>query len=505
MKINQLKIGVVLSYVSMAASTVISIVYTPVMLRLLGQSEYGLYSLSSSVVSYLSLLSLGFGSAYIRYYSKYNKNDDQISVAKLNALFLTVFTILAGIALLAGIVLVLNTDLVLGGKLTEAELAKSQILMSFMVVNIVLTFINSVFDSYVTAHEQYFFQRILKLITTVLNPFLVLPLLLMGYKSISLTLVSTSLTLISLLININYCKKKLHMQFNFQNIDFGLLKEIGYFSFFIFINMIVDQINWSVDKFILGKYLGTTAVAVYSVGSQINTYYLNFSTSISSVFIPRVNRLVVEGDKQKEITELFTKVGRIQFMILWLIFINFTFYGQYFISVWAGEGYNVSYYVTLLLIGPVTIPLIQNLGIEIQRAMNMHQFRSIVYLFIAISNVFISIILCQSWGEIGVALGTAISLLLGNGLIMNIYYHKMMKIDIIYFWHNILKFVPGIFISICLSLVIKFVIHGDNFLTFVLGLLITSLLTILGYWFLGMNDYEKGLVKKFLNKFRRSA
>ena len=103
------------------------------------------------------------------------------------------------------------------------------------------------------------------------------------------------------------------------------------------------------------------------------------------------------------------------------------------------------------------------------------------------------------------ALGTAISLLLGNGLIMNIYYHKMMKIDIIYFWHNILKFVPGIFISICLSLVIKFVIHGDNFLTFVLGLLITSLLTILGYWFLGMNDYEKGLVKKFLNKFRRSA
>src|SRR5699024_3635926 len=143
-------------------------------------------------------------------------------------------------------------------------------------------------------------------------------------------------------------KKKLHMQFNFQNIDFRLLKEIGYFSFFIFINMIVDQINWSVDKFILGKYLGTTAVAIYSVGSQINIYYLNFSTSISSVFIPRVNRLVVEGNKQKEITELFTKVGRIQFMILWLIFINFVFYGQYFISVWAGDGYTISYYVTLL-------------------------------------------------------------------------------------------------------------------------------------------------------------
>lgn len=505
MRINQLKIGVILSYVSMAASTVISIVYTPVMLRLLGQSEYGLYSLSSSVVSYLSLLSLGFGSAYIRYYSKYNKNDDQVGVAKLNALFLTVFTILAAIALLAGIVLVLNTDLVLGGKLTNAELSKSSILMSFMVVNIVLTFINSVFDSYVTAHEQYLFQRVLKLLTTVLNPFLVLPLLLMGYKSISLTLVTTSLTFISLLININYCRKKLHMQFNFHNMDFKLLKEIGYFSFFIFINMIVDQINWSVDKFILGKYLGTTAVAIYSVGSQINSYYLTFSTSISSVFIPRVNRLVVEGNKQKEITELFTKVGRIQFMILWLILVNFAFYGQYFINKWAGEGYETSYYVALLLIAPVTIPLIQNLGIEIQRAMNMHQFRSIVYLLIAIINVFISIILCQYLGEIGVALGTGISLLIGNGLIMNIYYHKKMKIDIPYFWYNIFKFLPGIVISVVLSAIVKFFIRGNTFSTFVIGIVITSLFTVLGYWFLGMNNYEKGLVRNITNKFKRGA
>ena len=503
MKINQLKIGVIMSYVSMAASTIISIVYTPVMLRLLGQSEYGLYSLSSSVVSYLSLLSLGFGSAYIRFYSKYNRNDDIVGVAKLNGLFLIVFSILSGIALLAGIVLVVNTDLVLGGKLSLFELSTARILMSFMVVNIVLTFINSVFDSYVTAHEQYLFQRVLKLITTVLNPFLVLPLLLLGYKSISLTLVSTFLTIASLIINISYCKKKLHMQFNFNNIDYGLLKEIGYFSFFIFINMIVDQINWSVDKFILGKYVGTAAVAIYSVGSQINTYYMTFSTSISSVFIPRVNRLVVEGNRGKEITELFIKVGRIQFMVLWLIIINFSLYGQYFIAIWAGKGYATSYYVTLLLIIPVTIPLIQNLGIEIQRAMNMHQFRSIVYLLVAVMNIFVSLVLCQYFAEIGVALGTAISLLIGNGIIMNVYYHKKMKIDIISFWKNIFKFFPGILTSTALSIIVKLQIQGNSLITFIIGISVTSLLTLIGYWFLGMNTYEKNLIKNVANKFKR--
>ena len=50
MKTNQLKIGVMLSYVSIIAQNIISIVYTPVMLRLLGQSEYGLYQLVYLVV-----------------------------------------------------------------------------------------------------------------------------------------------------------------------------------------------------------------------------------------------------------------------------------------------------------------------------------------------------------------------------------------------------------------------------------------------------------------------
>ena len=58
--ISQLKIGVILSYISTALSFIINLTYTPIMIRLLGQSEYGLYTLVGSFVSYLSLFSLGF-------------------------------------------------------------------------------------------------------------------------------------------------------------------------------------------------------------------------------------------------------------------------------------------------------------------------------------------------------------------------------------------------------------------------------------------------------------
>ena len=167
MKKSQLKIGIVLSYVNMAISNIIAIAYTPVMLRLLGQSEYGLYQLVYSVVSYLGLLSFGFGSAYVRFYSRYKVKNDKQGIAKLNGMFMTIFIIIAIISLLAGSILVDNIDNIFSTSLTTKELDIARILMILMVINLAVSFPSSVFDSYVTAHECYFFQRIVSLLQTV--------------------------------------------------------------------------------------------------------------------------------------------------------------------------------------------------------------------------------------------------------------------------------------------------------------------------------------------------
>ena len=91
---SQLKIGSLLSYIQMFLGVIVSLAYTPIMLELLGQSEYGLYNTVASTISLLSLLNLGFNSGYIRYYSKYKKDNDFESIWKLNGLFLLVFLIL---------------------------------------------------------------------------------------------------------------------------------------------------------------------------------------------------------------------------------------------------------------------------------------------------------------------------------------------------------------------------------------------------------------------------
>ena len=266
MKINQRKAGVILSYLGEIVKILVNLAYTPIMLRLLGQSEYGLYQLVYSVVSYLSLLSLGFGSSYLRFYSRYRAEKDDDGVAKLNGMFMTIFCVISLICIFSGAIMIKNIRTIFGTGLTDAEYSTAKVLMGLLIINLAITFPNSVFNCSITAHEKFLFQKLLILLQNLFSPFLTLPLLILGYGSIGMVSVTTFLTFALFLTNAFYCFKKLRIHFCFHGFKIGLLKEMWFFTFFIFLNQIIDQINWSVDKFLLGRLAGTTAVAVYGVG-----------------------------------------------------------------------------------------------------------------------------------------------------------------------------------------------------------------------------------------------
>ena len=503
MHINQRKAGVILSYAGEIVKILVNLVYTPIMLRLLGQSEYGLYQLVYSVVSYLSLLRLGFGSSYLRFYSRYKAQNDEDGVAKLNGMFILIFCSISVICILCGTVMVRNIRTIFGTGLTESEYATAKVLMELLIINLALTFPNSVFNCSITAHEKFLFQKLLILLQNLFSPFLTLPLLIMGYGSIGMVSVTTLLTFVLLISNMFYCFKKLHVRFAFHGLKISLFKEMWVFTFFIFLNQIIDQINWSVDKFLLGRFAGTTAVAVYGVGGQINTLYLQFSSSVSNVFVPKVNRIVAETNDNTELTTLFTKVGRIQFIVLGLILTGFVFFGMPFVNLWAGEGYGASYAVALLLIIPVTVPLIQNLGIEIQRAKNMHKARAVVYLAIAIANVFISIPLIKFFGPEGAALGTAISLFAGNIIFMNWYYHARIGMNMFYFWKEIAKFIPALIAPCVVGIAIMKFVNITGLVKLGVFAVVYAAVYGLSMYFFGMNEEEKQLVMGPIRKILR--
>ena len=497
---NERKRGAILSYLSIILSTVVQLVYTPLLIRMLGQSEYGLYSLVSSVIGYLTVLDLGFGNAIVVFTAKYRANKEYAKEKKLHGMFLVIFCIIGLIAGLLGLLLYFNVPLLFGKTMTDIELHKAKIMMLILSFNLAVTFPFSIYSSIITAYEKFTFQKIMSILNTLLKPVLMIPLLFLGYKSITMTVVITVVNIIVLLSNYFYCKKKLGVNIKFMGFDKKLFKTIFSYSFFIFLGVIVDKVNWSVDQFVLGAVSGTIAVSLYSVASQINTLFVNLSSAMSGVLLPKMSKMIAKNVSNKEITNEFIKVGRIQYLIIFLMASGFTLFGKEFIMAWAGKDFATSYYIAVILILPLCVPLIQNLGISIMQAKNMHKFRSILLALIAVANIFISIPLAKAYGGIGSAIGTSLSLIIGNIIILNIYYHKKVGINVIEFWKSIIKMtIPMIIPIVAIVILMHFVtLHGYVNLIVFGG--IYTILYCLTCYFLVMDDYEKNIVNKVLIK-----
>lgn len=497
---NQKKIGLLLSYAGELVKVAIALLYTPIMLRLLGQSEYGLYQMVNSVVASLSLLSFGFNNAYVRYYSRYQVKGDSTGIARLNGMFTIIFCVMSALCLLCGGIMATNSALVFGDGLTASEQETARILLVILVLNMALTFPNSIFDSYVTAQERFLFQKLLRLAQYLFNPFLTLPLLLMGYGSVAVVAVTTVLTVGVFACNMFYCFKKLGMRFSFRGLQFSLMKEMWVFTFFIFLEQIIEQVNFSVDKFLLGRLCGTEETAVYGIGAQVQSLYGQMAVAFTLVFIPQVNRIVAGSNDDGELTRLMTKVGRVKFLVMALILTGFIFFGRPFIKLWAGAGYEHAYEVALALMIAMFVPLIQNLGFEIQRARNMHRIRSLVYTILSIANVVISIFLIKRWGSVGAAAGTGLVQVAGTAFFMNWYYHKKVGLNMFYFWKEICRFIPAL-VAVCLfGAVYGHFVEISGWMMLLVSAGVYAVVYAAVFWCLGLNDYEKQLVRKMLRK-----
>ena len=301
MQKNELKQGIILSYINLGLGTIIPFIYTPIMLRILGQAEYGLFSLASSAVSYLSLLSFGFGSTIIRYISKYRAENDKESEEKVFGFFLVLYCVLALLVLICGVVIAYNVEPIFNKGLTTNELNKMKILVMIMTFNSALSFPISVYSSMVVAHEKYIFRKLIDMFSTVLAPIANLVALYLGYASVGMATAATIIQFVILPLNVFYCYRIINIKPIFAKLPKTLIKEMLGFSVFIFIGTLVDMLFWATDKVILGMLAGSVAVAIYNVGSTFNSMVMNLSTSISGVFTPRVTGMVVKDASKEEL------------------------------------------------------------------------------------------------------------------------------------------------------------------------------------------------------------
>ena len=488
---SQREKGILLSYITMGVNFLIGILFTPFITNTLGTSEYGLYSLASSIIAYLSMLDLGFGNSMIRFNARARAKNDQDEEHTINGMFLVMFSIISVIALIVGLILYFNIGSFFD-KFTDDEIEKAKVIFLILLVNTCISFPFTVISAILSTYEQFAYLKLYNLITSLVKYGLEIVVMLMGFKSIGVAAAAVIVSVSSKIFPIIHVKRRMRVRFSFKHFDKALFKEIIVYSGFIFINIIVDRLYADTDKIILGKFVGSAAVAVYGVASNLGKDFMQFSTSISGVFLPNITKLITKDVGMKEISKIFVRIGRIQFIILSFIFSGFLIYGKYFIRLWVGEEYAEAYYIAVITMAPSVISLSQNIGVTVLQAMNRHRIRSVMYLVIGLVNVLISIPLAIKWGGTGAAIGTVIGNLMGQLIFMNWYYHRKIGLDIPGYWRKVVLRIGSVTAVYC---VVGFLLNQhfsyNGWLELLLGIGIYTLIYIPLLWFAILNREEK--------------
>ncbi len=494
---KQISVGAVLSYLVIIVQFATGLIYTPIVLKSLGQSEYGVYSLCTSFIGYLTIMNAGANAAYIRFYVQ-TKIKEPHKLPTLNGIFLKIFIGLALIALIGGWSVGVFSPIIFGNKISFEEYELVKICLKLLSVNSSVQVINCVFSSLIIANEKFIFSKLINLLVAVCNPLLTIPFLLSGYSCVSIILVHLATMLMTLSINLFYCLVKIKVSFLLKGSETELFKSIVLFAGFIVLQSIMDQVNWQIDKFILARTHGTSEISLYSVGSTFNRYYITFSSALASVFIAQVNKLQANNDIVG-INKLFIKSSRLFAYFIWLFISAFIVFGKEFVLRWAGNEYGKSYLIGLFLMLPVTASLTMGLAQDIARAMNKHQIQILINFAICIVNGIISIPLAIKWGALGSAIGTFAAETCMCIIVEPIYYHKALGLHIKMLIKQLIRITPGLALPIGYGILINyFNLLKANYTNIAMYGIIYLIIYFFSMRMIAFDDSEKNLFNKVL-------
>ncbi len=519
-KKNELKIGASLSYALTIIANALGFVLAPFLLGKLGSTQMGIYETIGALAGYMAVLDFGVNSTITRYISKYRAENKQEKTANLLGHCLVIYSVFAVVVLAIGAVLWFNLEPIIkslsafqgkeGFDFSNISTAKTMFLI--LLANIALSLPLRTFSATMNGYEKFTLPRLLNILRVVMRFILIIIFISLKFGVLTIAVIDLVANISMLIVNMLYVQLKMKQKIKIEKFKMPFVKELIIFSLPIFLTMVYDQIFWKVDQLIIFGLMGFASAYVVSAVMRLVVIFMQFSTSISEVFLPRITQMVSNKASGDDLTDLMIRVGRIQFLILGVILTGYLLFGQNLLLSWLGgqDAYTDTqmlnmFYIGCIILVPLTLPLIQNTGISMLVAKNKHHFRSTVYFIIAVLNIGLTIVLVKSFGIVGASIATAIALLLGNGIIINIYYSRAIGLKIGRFFKDcVLRLgVPMLISSGFGYLILRFVAVPDSWWNLILCCVIYLVIYFAVMWLMGMNSYEKDMVKKVYRKVLR--
>ena len=494
---NERSIGVILSYINIILQVIINLIYIPVLLHYIGKEQYGLYQLIAAVVAYISIMDLGFSNAITRFYTMYFHQNDSEKAENTLAIASFVYGTIAILIFFVGI-LIYSFFNEIFSSLTLNEMSEAKTIYWILFFNVLLTVSTSMFTAVINTHEKFIFLKIINLIQTLL-PSLIVIFFIQFYPNIYfLVLMQLIITLICIIIKIYYCFSIIKIKIRYYYWDSFLFDNILKLSMSVFIVMISDQIFWRSNQIILGINIDTTAVTIYSLAMSICMNYMVLGSVIPGIFNVKLIKLFAEESGFSKISNEFVKLGRYQILFLGIFVSGFFLFGNEFIMLWLGNGFEQVYLITCALMIPLTIDFIQSAGQTILQVKNLYWIKAKIFVILGIINIFCIIFVSKNYDIVFCGIISAVLLIIGNIIGLNLYYAYKVGLPIKTFWITICSlfkcFLPMVLFGIILNIVIGFCTISE-ISKFIIKVLIYSSVYIFTIYTYVLTDSEKMKVK----------
>ena len=489
---SSIKAGAIISYVAIFLNIAISFLYTPWMIKKIGVSDYGLYSLIISFISYF-IMDFGLSSAIQRFIAKYRAEGNEDRVAKMVGLTTRVYLIIDTVILLVLFVLYFFIANIFTG-LTPEEIERLKGLYIIAGCFSVLTFMFKPMAGAMMAFEYFVEERVLEMVNKVGVVLLVCVALAFGADVYALVLINGAVSLITSALKFFVFRHKSKLKVHWSFFDKDELKSIFSFSMWTFGSSLAQRMRLSLVPTILGILSNSQEIAFFALGMSLEGMVFTFSNGINGLFLPRVSRMAV-SQKREDILNLMIKVGRIQLFIFGLIFSGFIIFGSSFLNLWVGSDFTSVYYIVIFLIMSNMVSLSQSIANDLVYVENRVRDTASRVFITSIVGLIIACLLAHQYGAVGCAIGTGVGLCLYI-IWINFYYHKQMGIDIIAFFRLChFKIMPLLTIVGVLSYIVASLFTLNSWLKLALGISMYSIVYMSICYMLLFNKEEKNLIK----------
>lgn len=398
----------------------ITFVMTPILIKNMGNYDYGLWEMVGAVIGYMGMLDMGIRPAVSRFAARFIAQKDE---SALTTLYATAWYFLLGVGLL--IALILGLGGMFFAELVAPEESTDNVrytwFLLILAAQLLITFPSYTAESYLEAYQEYYLKNNVTIVNSILGS-TILFIFITPENALVLLAATNAIGICSKYLFLVWLMQYRRPFLSLRRAYFSLLqlKELLRFSVKTLVQGVATKMENATDSLVIGFVMGPAAVPLYSIPANLVSYIRLISYNFTHVFMPYFSSLGALND-QRKIQEVYLTGSKFTVAPCLILAIGAYTLGPEFLSLWVGDEIARSAQEFLgVLIAFLVLPLVNPMASRYLTAIDKHGFFAKWQPIVALSNLGLSLLLIYPLGILGVALGSLIPALVFQPIVLGV-------------------------------------------------------------------------------------